>query len=127
MVWVWGLGMGGLLLHVIIDVMRFMAYDKAYSWWNDDTKSNNDTKVARNWNIPALKSEITQDLAADAVAGIVMLLHGENWMWAQFENLSPEDQAMHMEEVEARLAEMEEEAAARRMEDDDEEEDEEDM
>lgn len=114
MVWIYGVGIADFLLHVVIDVMRFIAYDDAWTKKKDTTTafSNNDKKV-RDRVIKAIDNDVTMDFAALAVATIVWMLHGDNWLWAQLENLPEEEFQMHMDEVDAELAKWEEDAAAK--------------
>jgi len=116
MVWIYGVGMGDFLLHLVLDVIRFLAYDGAWSKVKDTATTNADLAVA-NRIIGSVEQDVTLDMAGAAMATLVWLLHGDNWMWAQYENLTPEDQDAYMEMVDETLAAWDEKAAEEAAED----------
>lgn len=119
MVWIYVVGMGELLLSVVVDVIRFLAYDGAWTKVkveNATGDAKSDQKVA-NRIIGEVERDVALDMAGAAMSTIVWLLHGDNWMWAQYENLAPEDQDAYMEMIDETLAAWEEEAAEEAAED----------
>ena len=86
MVWGYGVMMAFVGLRVVAWWMRFFAYEQEYSNKTDATKYSASVKAIS-------KIESKYDAVADAAMTVTFIMQYDNWMYAQYMAMSPEERA----------------------------------
>ena len=104
MIWTYVVGFGGLALMSTVYILRKIGYDSYYS----DAKSTTATiSTPAQAALGAISEALLMDTAVQAAMDTILMVYGEDWLWAQWDNATPEEQDAWVEEWELAVAEKE--------------------
>jgi len=106
MVWVWGVGVLGSIVSLVTVLFQFLAFDKFTIDWAQDTTNANKKPFAAIAG-PIANLDMTEEIVCGAFASLWLWQQSGNWMAAQWDALSEEDQAYYVADLQAKVEAME--------------------
>jgi hypothetical protein len=104
MIWTYVVGFGGLALMSVVYIMRKIGYDSYYTdSKNTDATISGPAAAA----MGAINEALLMDMAVQAAMDTILMIYGEDWLWAQWDNSTPEEKDAWIEEWELAAAEKE--------------------